>query len=124
MSNSLQRVSVQSRHLPNVCRILSLFNALWSKSLVSQVSLLRLVIKRNAHIIEIEIVFFSLCKPSDFFMAICKEPMCAHAVLVIPDYQVCQEHTGLFTHERKNIKQVSRTSFALVLQAPENCDTT
>src|SRR6185437_4027809 len=95
---------------------LSRFSAL---SRLSRLDLERMRIERLPHGVEVEIVFWRPGKPGDLLMPVGEEALRTHAVRVIPDDEIGEQHLAVRPHPAHQAAQVAAAGFALILQTAE-----
>src|SRR5690348_13822702 len=98
MTDPLLRIAVEARDLPDIGGVDALLQALRIEPLVALVDLERLPIERAADRVEIEEIFRRPGKPGDLLMPVGEEALRAHAVRIIPDDEIGEQHAAMRAH--------------------------
>src|SRR6185312_10838366 len=98
MADPLLRIAVEARNLPDIGGVDALFQARRIEPLVALVNLKRLPIERAADRVEIKKIFRRPGKPGDLLMPVGEETLRAHAVRIIPDDEIGEQHAAMRAH--------------------------
>jgi hypothetical protein len=119
MADALFCIAVEARDFPDVGGVDALVEIFRNEPLVALVDFECLRIEWLPDGIEVEEIFRRPGKPGDLFMPVGEEALGAHAVRIIPDDEIGEQHPAVRPHPAHQAEQVAAAGLALILQAAE-----